>query len=93
MTRGEAGQDRSFRRGDTVRLSQAVDGLAAGSEGVIIGWYVDEPDRLLVLLGDGTAERIPREALERVSDSSGERPSRAPDSGGATVSPLVRGWA
>jgi hypothetical protein len=37
-----------------------------GSEGEVIGWYADEPVRLLVRLWDGGVQKVPLDAVEPV---------------------------
>jgi hypothetical protein len=47
-----------------------TEGIAEGSEGEVIGWYTDEPERVLVQLWDGELRHILVEALERADAQS-----------------------
>jgi hypothetical protein len=51
---------------DTVRLTIDMDGAPGGSEGVILGWYANEPENVIVSLSEGGVENLPRAALELV---------------------------
>ncbi|MHB8060634.1 MAG: hypothetical protein ACYDHO_07375 [Gaiellaceae bacterium] len=51
---------------DTVRLRRDLDGAPSGSEGVILGWYTNEPEKVVVSLSEGGVETVPREALELI---------------------------
>ena len=57
--------DCSFRHGDRIRLTSETEGIAAGSGGDVVGWYANEPDRVLVRLWSGELHRISVNALER----------------------------
>ena len=49
----------SLRAGDVVRLLTPWAGMSAGSEGVLIGWYVDREPMALVRFWDGGPIRVP----------------------------------
>jgi hypothetical protein len=51
---------------DTVRLTRDLDGVPSDSEGIIVGWYTNQPDQVLVRLFGGEVESLPRDALELV---------------------------
>ena len=57
--------DRSFRHGDRIRLACDTEGIAEGSVGDVVGWYANEPDRVLVRLWSGGLHRVPVNALEQ----------------------------
>jgi hypothetical protein len=64
-----------FGPGDIVRLVRETNGMASGSQGEVIGWYTDEPHRVLVRLWDGGVQRIPQDAVEKIERAGGaERP-------------------
>jgi hypothetical protein len=44
-----------------------MDGTPRGSEGVVLGWYANEPESVVVSLSEGGIETLPREALELIS--------------------------
>jgi len=45
--------------GDQVRLTEHAEGMPAGSEGVLIGWYVGDNPTALVRFWDGGPIRVP----------------------------------
>lgn len=51
---------------DAVRLRRDLDGKPGGSEGVILGWYANEPEKVIVSLREGGVENLPRAALELI---------------------------
>ncbi len=52
-----------FHAGDVVRLTRPLAGAPAGSQGEVLGRYVDRPE-LIVRLWDGGVQRVPVDALE-----------------------------
>jgi hypothetical protein len=56
--------DRFFVQGDRVRLTCETEGIVEGSGGDVVGWYANEPERVLVRLWSGVLHRIPVNALE-----------------------------
>ena len=59
-----------LRARDAVRLTKDSDGMSGGSEGVILGWYANEPENVIVSLSEGGVANLPREALELIDESS-----------------------
>jgi len=59
--------DCSFRHGDRIRLTCETEGIAEGSGGDVVGWYTNEPDRVLVRLWSGGLHHVPVNALERAA--------------------------
>jgi hypothetical protein len=57
----------TFRRGDVVRTTCELDGIASGSQGIVIDWYRNEPDRVVVYLWPACTRIIPAQALERAA--------------------------
>lgn len=55
---------------DAVRLTKDLAGTPSGSEGVILGWYANEPENVIVSLSEGGVENLPREALELIEVES-----------------------
>lgn len=55
---------------DAVRLTKDLDGTPSGSEGVILGWYTNDPENVIVSLSEGGVEILPREALELIEVES-----------------------
>ena len=53
--------------GQTVRLTETIGGMAAGSEGIVVGWYTDAEHGLqaIVSFWDGGPVRVPIDVLER----------------------------
>jgi hypothetical protein len=51
---------------DIVRLTRELNGVPSGSEGVVLGWYTNQPDRVVVRLDWGEVENLPRDSLELV---------------------------
>ena len=56
---------RFLRNGDGIRLTCETEGIAEGSEGEVVGWYANEPDRVLVRLWSSGLHHVPVNALER----------------------------
>jgi hypothetical protein len=54
-----------------VRLTRAVDGMPAGSEGVVLGRYTND-ETLLVSFWDGGPLRVAAPLLELVASDVGE---------------------
>jgi hypothetical protein len=54
--------------GETVRLTEPATGMAAGSEGLLIGWYAGDTWEALVNFWDGGPLRVPAHAVESVSE-------------------------
>jgi ornithine cyclodeaminase/alanine dehydrogenase-like protein (mu-crystallin family) len=52
--------------GDAVRLLSTWAGMAAGSEGVLIGWYATEERMALVRFWDGGPLLVPADSIARV---------------------------
>ena len=50
---------------EIVRLVTPAAGMAAGSEGKLIGWFARERREALVAFWDGGPLRVPAEAIER----------------------------
>ncbi len=55
---------------DAVRLKKDSNGAPSGAEGVILGWYANEPEHVIVSLSEGGVEKLPREALELIEVQS-----------------------
>ena len=55
----------TFGIGDRVRLTEHFQGIPKGTEGVVFGFYRDEPPRYAVGF-DGPARQVPPECLEKV---------------------------
>ena len=49
--------------GDLVRLVERAEGMAAGSEGKLIGWYVGDRPTALVNFWDGGPIKVPAAAI------------------------------
>jgi len=60
----ERSDDCSFKHGGRVRLTCETEGIAEGSGGDVVGWYVNEPDRVLVRLWSGGLHHVLVNALE-----------------------------
>ena len=56
-----------FNAKDIVRLTREMFGTPKGSEGEVIGWYTNDPERVLVRLWDGGVQRVPLDAVELVT--------------------------
>ncbi len=68
-----------FKARDAVRLTKDFNGRPSGSEGVILGWYSNDLENVIVSLNRGGVEVLPREALELIEAESASwdlRPSR-----------------
>jgi len=61
----ERSDDCSFKHGDRVRLTCETEGIAEGSGGDVVGWYANEPGRVLVRLWSGGLHRVLVNALEQ----------------------------
>ena len=59
-----------FKARDAVRLTKDLDRAPSGSEGVILGWYANEPENVIVSLSEGRVESLPRAALELIEAQS-----------------------
>jgi hypothetical protein len=66
MPSGSVCDEALLRARDAVRLTRDLDGTPSGSEGVILGWYANEPEKVVVSLSEGGVENLPREALELI---------------------------
>jgi hypothetical protein len=55
---------------DAVRITKDFDAVPSGAEGVILGWYANEPENVIVRLSEGGVENLPRAALERIEVES-----------------------
>jgi hypothetical protein len=55
---------------DAVRLTADLAGAHSGSEGVILGWYANQPENVVVSFFDGGVENLPREVLELIEVES-----------------------
>ena len=55
---------------DSVRLTKDLAGASSGTEGVILGWYANEPENVIVSLSEGGVEKLPRMALELIGIQS-----------------------
>ena len=55
---------------DAVRITRDLEAVPSGSEGVILGWYANEPENVIVSLHQGGVENLPRAALELVEVES-----------------------
>ncbi len=60
----------TLRARDSVRLTKDLAGAPSGAEGVILGWYANEPEKVIVSLSEGGVENLPREALELIEIES-----------------------
>lgn len=58
-----------------MRLLRDVPGLAAGSEGIVVGWYVND-GTIVVSFWDGGPQRVPAESLELVTAEPAESRSQ-----------------
>ncbi len=57
----------TFQPKDIVRLARETNGMPVGSEGEVIGRYTNDPERILVRLWDGGVQRVPLDAVERIT--------------------------
>ncbi len=55
-----------FQAHDIVRLTREMFDTPPGSEGEVIGRYVNDPLKVVVRLWDGGVQRVPTDALELV---------------------------
>jgi hypothetical protein len=63
----ELGNSQPFARGDFVRLRRGLEGIAPDAQGIVIGWYVNEPGRVVVQFWGGGTRHVPTDALERAA--------------------------
>jgi hypothetical protein len=54
--------------GDPVRLIEPAAGMAAGSEGRLLGWYLREVPEALVNFWDGGPLRVPADSIVKVEN-------------------------
>jgi hypothetical protein len=47
-----------------------LEAVPSGSEGVILGWYANEPENVIVSLHQGGVENLPRAVLELIDVES-----------------------
>ncbi len=59
-----------LKPGSIVRLLSAWAGMAAGAEGVLIGWYASEEPMALVRFWDGGPLRVPADAIDAAEEVS-----------------------
>ncbi len=55
---------------DAVRLRTDLEVAPSGTEGVVLGWYANEPENVVVSLSEGGVEKLPREALMLIDADS-----------------------
>ena len=55
---------------DAVRLTRDFSHAPSGTEGIILGWYANEPENVIVSLSEGGVETLPRTALELIEVES-----------------------
>jgi len=55
---------------DAVRITRDLEAVPSGSEGVILGWYANEPENVIVSLHQGGVENLPRAVLELIEVES-----------------------
>jgi len=55
---------------DAVRLTRDSSQASSGAEGIILGWYANEPENVIVSLSEGGVETLPRAALELIKVES-----------------------
>lgn len=65
----------NLRARDAVRLIDDADGAPRGAEGVVLGWYANEPENVIVRLLMGGVQNVPRRALELIDCELAERAS------------------
>ena len=51
---------------DVVRLTDELNGTPSGSEGIVLGWYANQPEFVIVRLNEGGVHNVPRNAVELV---------------------------
>lgn len=66
MPPGSVSDGAILKARDAVRLRRDLGETPSGSEGVILGWYANEPEKVIVSLSEGGVEELPREALELI---------------------------
>ena len=55
---------------DAVRLTRDFSQAPSGAEGIILGWYANEPENVIVSLSEGGVETLPRAVLELIEVES-----------------------
>lgn len=55
---------------DAVRLKRCPGAERGESEGVVLGWYSNEPEKVVVSFNDGEVETLPRAALELIEPAA-----------------------
>jgi hypothetical protein len=66
MPAGSVYGEALFKARDAVRLKTDLGEAPIGSEGVILGWYANEPENVVVSLSEGGVEKLPCAALELI---------------------------
>jgi len=66
MPAGSAYGEALLKARDAVRLKTDSDVAPSGTEGVVLGWYANEPENVVVSLSEGGVEKLPRAALEQI---------------------------
>lgn len=56
--------------GDLVQLIEHAEGMSAGSEGTLIGWYVGDRPTALVNFWDGGPLKVPIAAIVRAESAN-----------------------
>ena len=56
--------------GDIVRLVEPASGMAAESEGKLLGWFRGIPDEALVSFWDGGPLKVPADAIATVEQEA-----------------------
>ena len=51
---------------DVVRLTGELNGTPSGTEGIVLGWYANQPEFVIVRLNEGGVQNVPRSAVELV---------------------------
>jgi hypothetical protein len=70
MPRGAVYDGALLKARDVVRTTKDLETAPSGSEGVILGWYANEPENVIVSLHRGGVEKLPRTALELIEIQS-----------------------
>ena len=63
-----------LRAHDAVRLTRDLNGMPSGSEGVVVGWYANQPEFVIVRLNEGGVHTVPRHAV-RLIEAAPETPT------------------
>jgi hypothetical protein len=66
MPAGSARGEALLGARDAVRLNRDLEEAPSGSEGIVLGWYANEPEKVVVSLSEGGIETLPRAALELI---------------------------